>query len=153
MKRTGDDNRQPTTTMTIAPSLEPRLEQSYNTPATPRRPILTRRIMTNLPGSTKRDHSSNRPAIVGSIMAVMHQLTIIHHPQTLTNTVLEELERGAKRLAVDNIDSDSVNGLFAGMEYSNDETASCVEMRDDAAPETSRDLEFLAKPRGPASNC
>ena len=73
-------------------------------------------------------------------MAVMHQLTIIHHPQTLTNTALEELERGAKRLAVDNIDSDSVNGLFAGMEYSDSETASrfgselCVWRRETTPP-------------------
>jgi len=69
--------------------------------------------------------------------------------QSLTKSSLEEMERGAKRLADDNIDSDSVNGLLAGMEASDDDASLFGDkVGDEDAPVTMKDLEYLASGNG-----
>ena len=76
--------------------------------------------------------------------------------QTLTQSNIEEMERGAARLADDNSlhgleDTDSVNGLLAGMEYNDDDDESELSYIGDVADDTmvksvsTQDLEYLTQ--------
>ncbi|KAL9189238.1 hypothetical protein ACHAXT_011728 [Thalassiosira profunda] len=73
---------------------------------------------------------------------------------TLTSANLAAMEASAARLAGDdNLDSDSVNGLLAGMEASDDEASAFGERAAlDDRPVTMQELEFLAKSRRAASD-
>jgi len=85
-----------------------------------------------------------------------HPYTKTNIRQTLTQSNIEEMERGAARLADDNSlhgleDTDSVNGLLAGMEYNDDDESELSYIGDVGDTDTlvksvsTQDLEYLTQ--------
>ena len=84
---------------------------------------------TSLLASASAPPAASRPSLLNPInprdrQQQQSQKLATAQRQTLTNTNLEEIERVSRRLAEENVpDSDSVNGLLAGMGVSDDEAS------------------------------